>query len=67
MLLSRRISVHPDGPVIEPPGERRAVTTATKTSSWMAPGCATASELARDVRAVVLPLTVIVPWPPDDT
>jgi len=67
MLLSRRISVHPAGPVIEPPGERRAVTTPTSSSPWIAPGWATVSELALDVRDVVLPLTVIVPSPADGT
>jgi hypothetical protein len=67
MLLSRLISLQPSGAVIDPLGERRAVTTATSTSPWIEPGFATVIELARDVRAVVLALTVIVPSPPDGT
>jgi hypothetical protein len=38
MLLSRRTSLQSGGLVIEPAGERRAVTTATSTSPCIPPG-----------------------------
>jgi hypothetical protein len=65
MLLSRRTRVQPSGPVIEPPGPRRAVTTPISTSPTIPPGWATVSDEARDVRAVALALTVIEPPPAD--
>jgi hypothetical protein len=67
MLLSRRIRVQPSGPVIEPPGPRRAVTTPISTSPTIPPGWATVSDEAREVRAVALALTAIAPSPADGT
>jgi hypothetical protein len=61
MLLSRLTCVQPSGAVIVPLPDMRAVTTATITSPAIATGRAIVSEVAFEVRAVVLPLRMIEP------
>jgi hypothetical protein len=61
MLLSRLTKVHPSGGAIEPPAERRGVTTPIRTSPSAAPGCGTVREDVLDAQAVELPLRTIEP------